>query len=267
MAKHKCPEFENHERWLVSYADMVTLLFALFVVLYALKEDGQAKNDAAGSLEESFNKPLDDIPPAQRVGPNDAGFGVFENMKGGARPSKGNDAFSGAPEKIHVIDNEMNLVSRQLEERLYGPNKFRQTKDPGTTRVFSVVRTANGFRVRLLARHFYDEGKISIKPSALKDLSMVTESLKKLGRHIRVEGHTDLLREGQYSHWDISALRATHVLKFMVEKHNFPPTSLSAAGYGRTRPIASNSTTAGRAMNRRIEFNVRYQEDTDLDPP
>ena len=85
MGKHKCPEFENHERWLVSYADMLTLLFAVFVVLYALKDDGEKSQDAAGSLEESFNKPLEDIPPSQRISPTDAGFGIFDNQVGNSR--------------------------------------------------------------------------------------------------------------------------------------------------------------------------------------
>ena len=67
--KHKCPEFENHERWLVSYADMLTLLFAVFVVLYALKEGNEAPETqkAAGSMQESFHTPLEDIPMDRRV--------------------------------------------------------------------------------------------------------------------------------------------------------------------------------------------------------
>ena len=79
--KHKCPEFENHERWLVSYADMLTLLFALFVVLYALKEGGQSQvQKTAGSMQESFNTPLEDIPIDRQVGPTEQGFGIFDHF-------------------------------------------------------------------------------------------------------------------------------------------------------------------------------------------
>src|SRR5690606_1087601 len=84
VAKKKCPEFENHERWLVSYADMVTLLFAVFVVLYALNmgDDKKPAEDAAGSIQESFTVPLEDIPIERRVGPVEAGFGIFDHLRG-----------------------------------------------------------------------------------------------------------------------------------------------------------------------------------------
>ena len=77
--KQKCPEFENHERWLVSYADMLTLLFAVFVVLYALKEGGEPQTrKTAGSMQESFNTPLEDIPIDRQIGPVEQGFGIFD---------------------------------------------------------------------------------------------------------------------------------------------------------------------------------------------
>ena len=265
MPKHKCPEFENHERWLLSYADMLTLLFAVFVVLYALKESGEKSHDASGSLEESFNKPLEDIPPSHRLGPTGKGFGIFDNMRGTSpNPPIIND-FPHSEPPIKVIDEEMNLVSKQLEERLYGNKKFRSDKSTGVSRVVSIERTKTGFKVRLLARHYYDSGKTKMKPGALSDLDHVISVVKELDRHVRVEGHDDSLKRTGRSHWDTSVLRATNILKYMVKKHNFPSSQLSAVGYGDTRPMASNSTEAGRAMNRRIEFSIRYNEDEGLE--
>jgi chemotaxis protein MotB len=243
---------------------MLTLLFAVFVVLYALKESGDKSEDAAGSLEESFNKPLEDIPPAQRIGPSDKGLGIFDHLKGTSPIPPLINKFPSIQEQIKVIDEEMNLVSKQLEERLYGSQVFRKDKDPGASRVVSVERTKTGFKIRLLARHFYDPGKIVMKRSALESMDQVIKVVKNLKREVRVEGHSDSLKTKR-SHWDMSVLRASNVLQYMVRKHQFPPSLLSAAGYGDTRPMASNSTEAGRAMNRRIEFSVHYSEDMGLE--
>jgi chemotaxis protein MotB len=265
LPKHKCPEFENHERWLLSYADMLTLLFAVFVVLFALKESGEKSEDAAGSLEESFNKPLEDIPPSQRVGPTDKGFGIFENMKGTSHKPPLIQKFPTVEERIKIIDDEMNLVSKQLEERLYGGEKFRKDPEPGAARIVSVERTKTGFKVRLLARHFYKQGQVEMKKSALASLDQVIKAVKGLGREVRVEGHSDSLRTGGMSNWDMSVLRASKVLQYMIAKHHYPPSKLSASGHGDSRPMASNSTEAGRAMNRRIEFEIRYDQDMGLE--
>jgi chemotaxis protein MotB len=264
--KQKCPEFENHERWLVSYADMLTLLFAVFVTLYALKGNDQKSEQAAGSVEESFNKPLEDIPEIHRIGPTEAGFGIFSHLRGNSSHAPMHKKF---PEIIkqspRIIDEEMRKMKVDLEERLYGPNRAIQKLDKtGFERIVSIHREDDGFRVRLLARHFYESGSVQVKRETLKELGAVIESLKKLERPVVIEGHTDSIPPAEMSNWDLSALRATHILKYMINQHNFPELSLSASGYGDTRPIASNTTEEGRALNRRIELKIKY--DTKEDP-
>ncbi len=244
---------------------MVTLLFAVFVVLYALKQDGEKSQDASGSIEESFNKPLEDIPPAQRVGPTDAGFGVFEHLRGESIRAPMIKKFPEIKQRIKLIDDEMNKTKGQLDVRLYGENKFREEKDPGTSRIVSVERTEMGFKVTLLARHFYAPGAVDIKESAKGDLDNVISVLKQLGRNIRVEGHTDNSSAEKMNHWELSTLRATRVLEYMIKRHNFPPSLLSAAGYGDTKPMATNATEKTRALNRRVEFLVRYDDESSMD--
>lgn len=244
---------------------MVTLLFAVFVVLYALKDDGEKIEAAAGSLEESFNKPLEDIPPSQRIGPLEQGFGIFDHLKGNTTNPPMIDKFPETPQNIKLIEDEMNKVKGQLAQRFYGEHKFRDIDDPGLARVISVYPTHSGFRVRLLAQHFYQPGSYQIKGSARKDLDHVIETLKQLQREVRVEGHTDSIEKKGVDHWDLSALRATYVLKYMIQEHNFAPSLLTAAGYGDSRPIASNATAKSRSLNRRLEFNIRYSENDDLD--
>ena len=125
MAKKTvCPAFENHERWLVSYADMVTLLFAVFVVLYALNLSSPSKkqDQAAGSIQESFSTPLEEIPPEVRIGPTESGFGIFEHLKGDTPHKPILEKFRNAQMSVKVIDDEMARIKLELEDRLYGPD-------------------------------------------------------------------------------------------------------------------------------------------------
>ncbi len=268
--KQKCPEFENHERWLVSYADMVTLLFAVFVVLYAIQIASHKNEEKklAGSMQEAFNTPLPDIPVDRRIGPVEQGFGIFDHFKGQSiRPSL-IQKYPSNTQKVKIIDDEMNAIKTKLEERLYGPNKFREETKPGQERIINVQRTSKGFKLQLLARHFFEAGSVVVARGAMKELDVVTEMLKELGRPVTVEGHTDSLpAKGERTNWEISGMRSANVLRYMISKHNYPSTMLAMAGYADTRPIASNGTESGRNLNRRIEIHIDYDQETGGTPP
>jgi len=260
LVKKKCPEFENHERWLVSFADMMTLLFALFVVLFALKEGSDSKIDqAAAALQETFNVPMDEIPFDRRNMPNEMGMGIFEHLRGDSvRPSL-ITKFPSNLERAKIIDSEANRIQAQLEERLYGPNKQPDPKKPGHERIVSIHQGSDGIALRLLARHFYAPGAIGVKQSALKDLDEVAILLKDLGRRVTIEGHTDSTST-QLANWELSSRRAAFIVNYFVTKHTYPVSNLSIAGYADTRPIASNNTESGRNINRRIEIKIHYDE-------
>jgi chemotaxis protein MotB len=266
--KQKCPEFENHERWLVSYADMVTLLFAVFVVLYAIQIAGQKdqQKQVAGSMQESFNTPLEDIPVDRRVGPTEQGIGIFEHFRGTSIRPQLIQKYPSSSQRVKIIDNEMNQVMAKLEDRMYGPNKFRDDTKPGQERIVSVQRTTKGFKLQLLARHFFESGSTVVRRDALRELDTVAGILKDLGRPITIEGHTDSVpAPGELGNWEISALRASNVVRYFIRKHNFPGSMLAAAGYADTKPIASNGTESGRMLNRRIEIHVDYDPNTSAD--
>ncbi len=272
--KQKCPEFENHERWLVSYADMLTLLFAVFVVLYSQAlEKLKAANVApvsdkvAASIQESFKIPMQEIPAEKKDGPDQQGWGVFDHMKGNQmHPSV--RSFQGPPQRIKQIEGEMDRTRMKLEDRLYGPHIHRDAKKAGQERIVNVQRTKNGFKLQLTARHFFTAGETQVRREALRELEQVAAILKDLGRPITIEGHTDSIPSaGTFSNWELSSLRAANVAKYFVRNAQFPVTKLSIAGYADTKPIASNSTESGRSLNRRIEIHVQYDIDATADTP
>jgi len=262
--KQKCPEFENHERWLVSFADMMTLLFAVFVVLYALKKEGASEaqiQQAAVSIQESFNDVMEDIPEVKRVGPTEQGFGIFEHRKGDRIRPPILTKYPSADRQSKVIAAEMQKVAEMINLRLYGKEKIRELEKKGQERIISVQRDADGFRVRMLATHFYKPGAYRVSQKAIDDLDQVGKILKELGRDITVEGHTDSVpASGELSNWELSSLRASFIVRHFIEELNFSPAVLSAAGYADTKPIASNATEQTRALNRRIEIKVHYDE-------
>ena len=260
--KKKCPEFENHERWLVSYADMVTLLFAVFVVLYAIQIAGQKKDKTvAGSMQESFNKPLEDIPIDRRVpGSQEAGKGVFANFRGDTiRPPMIEKLPS--VDKLAIINEEMKQAKIEIE-RLYGPNKFRGADKPGFERIIEVKRTEKGFKLTLMGRYFYKPGGTKISRNSIPELDHVIKTLRKLDRPVTIEGHTDSMKPaGKLDNLSLSSVRAANILTYMMQEHSFPVSLLSIAGYGELKPVASNGSSVGRALNRRIEFHVEYDDD------
>ena len=262
--KQKCPEFENHERWLVSFADMMTLLFAVFVVLYALKKEGASEaqiQQAAVSIQESFNEVMEDITEVKKVGPTEQGFGIFEHRKGDRIRPPIVTKYPSAERNLKVIDQEMKKVAELINLRLYGKEKMRELEKKGQERIVSVQRDADGFRVRLLATHFYKPGSYRVSQKGLAELTSVGKILKELGREITVEGHTDSVpSNSELSNWELSSLRSSFIVKHFIEELNFSPNIVSAAGYADTRPVASNATEDTRALNRRIEIKVHYND-------
>ena len=269
--KAKCPEFENHERWLVSYADMVTMLFALFVVLFAqkmgCKESKAAATATSQSIQDALNTPLPEIPIDRKVGPTAQGMGIFENFKGDQLREPLTQKYPSGAQRARVIEMEVKRIRALVEERLYGPEKYPQGGPKGQERIVNVERTTQGFKLQLAARHFFSSGEYQVRREALKELNDVGEILMELGRPVVVEGHTDNIpASGQFSNWEISSLRAASVGKYLVKQIGFPASKLTMAGYADLRPVAQNSTEAGRSMNRRIEIHVNYDQEGAVDP-
>jgi chemotaxis protein MotB len=234
MRKKKHPEHVNHERWLVSYADFITLLFAFFVVMFAVS---QVDSKRVGRFTEAFSKALgDDMFP-------DRGRGFMPASDVEAPPAA--EAPSQLPAELAEIEKNLRSLASQ-DDSLKG---------------LQVLERRNELVLRLADNIFFESGDDSLKAPALLILHMLAPELAKRRVDIRVEGHTDdrPIRNARFrSNWDLSTGRATAVLAKLASENVDPP-RLSAAGYGEFRPIATNATEDGRKQNRRVDLVLAFK--------
>lgn len=245
MARRKKEEeHENHERWLVSYADFITLLFAFFVVMYSVSRvDNKRMAQAAQSIKWALHHagtggvgelPIFEGPPSQG--------GCVANL-GTTTPSSTSDVL-----------RAMEAVKRRLEKHL---KPFLLDKQVSQA---VQIEAANGrLTVRLAAAHFFDSGQAALKPEALPVLDAIAAELKALERPVRVEAHTDdtPLAGGRYrNNWDLSAARASTVTALLEGGVGIPSGRLSAAGMGAGHPAVPNDSPEHRELNRRVELAV-----------
>ena len=232
MRKKKHPEHVNHERWLISYADFITLLFAFFVVMFA---SSQVDSKKMGRFTESFAKAV--------------GIEVF--------PQSGNSIMPGEL----ISNNRLNDLPKELEQLRNSIIK-KSKLDPSIAGM-QVVARHQELILRLPDSIVFDSGDDKIKPQAHLVLEQLGEELGSKNFSIRIEGHTDNIPINNFrfrSNWDLSTARATAVIAEFATQKIIHPENLSAAGYGEFHPIASNGTQEGRAQNRRVDLVVNANQ-------
>lgn len=237
----------NHDRWLVSYADFMTLLFAFFVVLFATSyRDNQAIKQLAQAIHIGFQK-LGAFSGGQvnsgvaypKLAP-DASLYIPPVL--GAKPQK-NDASAASP-----ID--LDELRRQLEAAMGAELRNHEV----------VMRvTPEGFVISLKELGFFNSGQAELLPGAAEKIERIAKVLTQHGLELRVEGNSDdqPIHNAQFrSNWELSTARAMAVLLLLVNDSDFDPRKISVAGYGQYRPIADNAMPEGRRMNRRVDLVV-----------
>ena len=240
-------EAVNHERWLISYSDFITLLFAFFVVLFASTyRDNQAVRKLAKAIHNGF----------QTMG----AFSADESGSGGAYSTQTpnaddntsrvqNDRTTINPASAGSVEDMLQL-RRQLEAAMGQELQNHEV-------VLQV--TPEGFVISLKELGFFDSGQAELLPGAAEKIEKIAKVLSRPGLDIRVEGHSDNqpIHNDQFrSNWELSTARAMAVLRMLVDDAGFDPKKLSASGYGEYRPVADNSTAEGRRMNRRVDLVV-----------
>lgn len=245
--KKKHPEHENLERWLVSYADFITLLFAFFTVLYALSQQEKVKyKDAVQNVQRSF------LSAGGIFSLKGFPFSPFERA-----PDRGTPVPPAPQEKGPFSKSDDKEFIKGLEDQING--SFHDTTgmnlEPGAV---EVVQTEDGVRIRLGEYLLFRPGSAKIKTENMRFMYEVGKRLGKLGVELEVEGHSDTTPAvSKEANWQLSIERAFNVVQFMVEGTKYPMDKISLSGYGDTRPIADNETNQGRERNRRVELVLK----------
>jgi chemotaxis protein MotB len=239
---------DNAERWLLTYADLITLLMVFFVVLYAMSSADTAKwQQISASLQQAFN---------------------VDVMKGQTAMSIDSSAAPAPPIDTLISNNDVPQVARlqaAIQAVVDQANGGQQSPD------VTVGTDRDGVVIRLSGSYLFDSGRAELKPNSFGVLDALAAQLKLEPNDIRVDGHTDstpLVGSALYpTNWELSTARAVAVGRYLTEKDGVQATRLEAAGFGEFRPIASNDTREGRALNRRVEIHLLSSSAVDRPPP
>lgn len=240
-------EAASHERWLISYADFMTLLFAFFVVLFAATyRDNQSIRKLAKAIHNGFQT------MGTFTADESGSGGAYSTMTPGADDNTSrvqNDEAKVNPASAGSVADMLEL-RRQLESAMGKELENHEL-------VLKV--TPEGFVISLKELGFFNSGQAELLPGAAEKIERIAKVLARPGLDIRVEGHSDNqpIHNTQFrSNWDLSTARAMTVLDLLVSEAGFDPRKLSASGYGEYRPVADNATSEGRRMNRRVDLVV-----------
>ncbi len=227
-------EPENHERWLISYADFITLLFAFFVVMYAIS--------------------------AVNIGK----YKVFSDALGNAFGGQGsatpvNTQVQNLPIPNPGLKRRTELLRKEKEQMTRLAQDLLSTMAPlvkeGKVRV---TQNSRGVSVEINASVLFDPGETRLMPESVEALRAVAALLKQDTHDVQVEGHTDnqpIANPRYPSNWELSSVRASSVVRLFIDA-GVAPSRLTAVGYSSNQPVADNDTPQGRARNRRVAVTI-----------
>jgi chemotaxis protein MotB len=239
--KKKKVHHEEHvdESWLIPYADMLTLLLALFIVMFAMGQTDKAKLQ---KISQEFNIIFS------------GGSGLMEGN--GSVPIPGSSSSSSYDTKGVIEEDKMSEVKLKLEEEI---------KSKGYRDKVKVVLNKDGLEISIQDAALFNSGDADILKDFSPLLLQISTMLQKLDNDIKVVGHTDnlpIVTEKFRSNWDLSSMRAINVMRFMVDAGKLHAEQFSIQAYGQYKPKFDNSTPDGRAKNRRVEIFIerKYPE-------
>jgi chemotaxis protein MotB len=257
-------EHENLERWLVSYADFVTLLFAFFVVMYAVSSVNEGKYRVLSeSLNEVFTvAPRSDDPiqvgevPRDALALPDAPLAseqpdvVIGSQSGGEADaaSASGQAQSGESERF----GEDGAATRIADELAISLQGYIEND------LLRINQAGDRIEIEMKERMLFSSGAARLSPAALRALREVSRTLARIPSHLQIEGHTDnvpITTTAYPSNWELSAARAASVVHYLA-RSGIEPWRMAAVGLGEHRPIAENGDEKGRAANRRVTIVV-----------
>jgi len=219
-------ESDSHERWLLTYADLITLLLAFFIVMYSMSRiDAGRFNNVAEALQ-----------------------GVLRGrtvVMRGQTLLNGKDVGGGA-----LKIGDLRLMQAKIMQAI---------QEAGINKEIEPIIDERGLVIHVTESTLFDEASAELNSRARPALDIVARSLITLANSIRIEGHTDSrpIHTTRFpSNWELSTARAATVVRYFVENHNWPPDRISALGYGEFRPLAPNDGPQNMAKNRRVDIVV-----------
>jgi chemotaxis protein MotB len=250
MAKrHSAPSHENHERWLVSYADFITLLFAFFVVMFA---SSQTDKSRAKQISEAVEKALADgkslgVPPAVAkilggtVDDKGQGNAQMKGPGGAQRAAK-----EAPPDDIVELVPSLKMLNTKLEQEIQD-GKVEINMEP------------RGLVVSLKQTAFFPSGTDVIDPATYHIIAKLADALQAVSNPLRIEGHTDSvpIHTARFrSNWELSAARSIAMMELLVTRFGVDRKRMGIVGLADNDPEASDDTVEGRAKNRRVDVVI-----------
>jgi chemotaxis protein MotB len=240
--KKKTDEHENHERWLVSYADFITLLFAFFVVMYAISSVNEGKyRSLSSSLIDAFkNSPA-------------SASALRLEMESPVRPTPSDMIVPTQPISAEMGDPEQ-------EEKMRGiATDILKVMEPLVKEGHvQVTQSPIGISIVINAGVLFEPGQAILEKKSMEVLKAVAKVVAKTPNSVLIQGHTDnvVISTPAYpSNWELSSARACSVVRLFIDNY-VAPTRLTAIGYADQRPVAPNSTNEGRSLNRRVTLII-----------
>lgn len=236
--RKKDEKHSGMERWLITYADMITLLLIFFIVMYSL---GQLDLEKFRYLAQSLSQSM--------------GGGGAVLISGGPSVATGKTGVRSLPTQAE--QQELKQLTNVQEELT------NYIKENGLQAKVSVTSEERGIVLSIQEEVLFVIGSAELTPRAKEIIQKVVPVLLKVPNYIRVEGHTcDLPIHNTFypSNWELSSARATTVVKELINNHSFPPQRLAALAYGEYRPRVSNDSETHRQMNRRVDIVILRSE-------
>lgn len=250
MARKKRHEdHPNHERWLVSYADFITLLFAFFVVMFASSQTDKGK---AEQVSESVKRALEENEFAAVLA-GILGGTVGEKQMGNAQMR----GPGGAKKAVEIVKDVR--MAELLPSQMFLNEELKTEIAAGKVIVHMGAR---GLIVSLQEAAFFPSGDSTVADATYGSISKIADAIRKLPNPVRLEGHTDSIpiHNARFaSNWDLSAARAIAMLELLTSRFGVDQQQFSVAGYADTVPVESNDTPEGRARNRRVDIVILNQ--------
>lgn len=226
---------DNPERWLLTYADLITLLLAFFIVMYSMSRIDAKK----------FGKVTQALHGILKGGPSVRHLPELNTLNTGHGLLKVGD--------LKMLQTEVHSELQKLG------------------RSGDIVTEVNerGLVIHIMESAMFDEGRAVLRPRAIEVLDMVAGEILKMPNHVRVEGHTDdrPINTPEFpSNWELSTARATTVVRHFIDRHKYPPDQIAAVGYSSFRPYVPNNSIENRALNRRVDVVVLTMELSAAEP-